>query len=66
NHPENYEGPALFKDFNPKMTNASFREKYPYVRNSDVILRNVTTASGRPLRLSDNPYMFKDMKVEIK
>jgi hypothetical protein len=23
----------------------------------------VTTASGKPLRLSDNPFMFRDVKV---
>lgn len=64
NHPEDYEGPAIFANFNRRMTDASYEEKFPYVRTKEVILRNVTTASGKPLRLSDNPYMFKDVKVE--
>ena len=63
NHPEDYQGPAIFADFNPQMTDDSYQEKFPYVRTKEVVLRNVTTASGKALRLSDNPFMFKDVKV---
>jgi hypothetical protein len=63
NHPANYQGPAIFANFNPRMTDDSYVEKFPYVRTREVILRNVTTASGKALRLSDNPFMFKDVKV---
>jgi hypothetical protein len=62
-HPDDYKGPAIFADFNPKMTNDSYIEKFPYVRTREVILRNVTIASGKTLRLSDNQLMFKDVKV---
>jgi hypothetical protein len=62
-HPEDYRGPAIFGNFNPQMTDDSYIEKFPYVKTREVILRNVTTASGRKLRVSDNPYMFKDVKV---
>lgn len=62
-HPADYQGPAIFANFNPAMTNNSYQEKFPYVRTKEVILRSVTTASGKPLRLSDNPFMFKDVKV---
>jgi hypothetical protein len=65
-HPEDYEGPAIFADFNPQMTDESYQEKFPYVRTKEVILRNVTTASGKDLRLSDNPFMFRDVKVNIE
>ena len=64
NHPEDYQGPAIFTDFNPQMTDDSYQEKFPYVKTREVILRNVTTASGKALRLSDNPFMFKDVKVD--
>ena len=64
NHPEDYQGPAIFTDFNPQMTDDSYQEKFPYVKTREVILRNVKTASGKALRLSDNPYMFKDVKVD--
>ena len=63
NHPENYQGPAIFANFNRSLTSESYVEKYPYVRTKEVVLRNVTTASGKPLRLSDNPFMFKDVRV---
>jgi hypothetical protein len=64
NHPEDYQGPAIFANFNPQMTDDSYQEKFPYVRTREVILRNVTTNSGKDLRLSDNPFMFKDVKVD--
>jgi hypothetical protein len=63
NHPEPYQGPAIFSNFNPEMTDTSYQETFPFVRTREVILRNVTTASGKKLRLSDNPYLFKDVKV---
>ena len=64
NHPEDYKGPAIFANFNSRMTDDSYVEKFPYVITRDVILKNVTTASGKALRLSDNPYTFKDVKVK--
>ena len=63
NHPANYRGPAIFADFNAKCTDASYQEKFPNKKTEQVILKNVTTASGKPLRLSDNSFMFKDVKV---
>jgi hypothetical protein len=63
NHPEDYQGPAIFANFNPDFTNGSYVEKYPYIKTKEVIIRNVTTASDRVLRLSDNPYMFKDVEI---
>ena len=62
-HSENYQGPAIFANINPQMTDTSYQEKFPYVITKEVILRNVTTASGKALRISDNPFMFRDVKV---
>ena len=62
-NPVDYQGPAIFANFNPEMTGDSYKEKFPYVRTMEVILRKVTIASGKTLRISDNPYMFKDVKV---
>ncbi|WP_353722317.1 hypothetical protein [Dyadobacter sp. 676] len=64
-HPENYQGPAIFADFNPDMTDSSYHEKFPYVRTREVILRNITTASGKAVRVSSNAFMFKDVKVNV-
>ena len=63
NHKKNYQGPAIFSKFNSKFKDDSYTEKYPYVKTKEVVLKNVTTASGKPLRVSDNTYMFKDVKV---
>jgi hypothetical protein len=66
NHPEDYKGPAIFGHFNRQMTDDSYEEAFPYVITKEVILRNVTTASGKELRLSDNPYMFRGVKVKVE
>ena len=63
NHPDVYDGPVIFGDFNRKNTSAEYVEKYPYIKTEEVILRKVTTASGKEVGLSPNPYMFKDVKV---
>ncbi|MGD1889606.1 MAG: hypothetical protein ACFB15_03235 [Cyclobacteriaceae bacterium] len=63
NPPENYQGPAIFTDFNPDMTDSSYQEKFPYVKTEKVILQNVTTESGMDVRLSDNLYMFNNVEV---
>src|SRR5690606_14801813 len=62
-HPDDYDGPAIFANFNRKMTDDSYVQKFPYVITKEVVLRNVTTASRKPLRVSDNAFMFKDVKV---
>ena len=63
NHPEEYQGPAIFANFNPKMNDESYIENFPYVTTREVLLRNVTTTSGRSIRVSDNPFMFREVKV---
>ena len=57
-------GPALFANFNPKLTSVSYKQKHPYVVTREVKLKNVTTASGKPVRISDNLYMFRVVRVE--
>ncbi|TKC04285.1 hypothetical protein [Pedobacter frigoris] len=63
-HPDNYQGIAIFTNFNPEMKDNTYQEKFPYVKTNEVILRNVTTASKKAVRISDNPFMFKDVKVK--
>ena len=62
-HPENYGGPYMFSDFNPKNTSEAYVEKFPYRVTEEVVLKNVTTASGKPVRLSPNKYMFRNVKM---
>ncbi|WP_339709368.1 hypothetical protein [uncultured Kriegella sp.] len=63
NQPDDYQGPTIFKDFNQQMTDGSYQEKFPYVRASEIFLKNVTTESGKDLNISNNPFMFKDVQV---
>lgn len=65
-HPDDYQGPVIFSDFNREMTDDSYQQAFPYVITKEVILKNVTTASGQTLRISDNPYMFRNVKVVKK
>lgn len=65
-HPDEYEGPAIFADFNSEMKGDSYIEKYPYVKTEEVILENVAAKSGKPLRISNNGFMFRDVKVTYR
>ncbi len=56
-------GPAIFANFNRENTGASYVEKYPYVITKEVVLKNITTASGKKTRLSDNTHMFKGVRI---
>ena len=63
NHPDTYNGPFVFAMFNPKNTSADYVEKHPYHVTEEVVLRNVKTASGKPVNLSPNKHMFRNVKV---
>ena len=65
NHTEDYEGPTIFADLNPDMTDDSYQQKFPYVitRELNLKLFHNSSRSGKPLRLSDNMYMFKDVEI---
>lgn len=65
-HPDDYQGPAIFADFNPEMKDDSYEEKFPYITTREVILKNVTTASGKALRVSDNPFMFRRVQIRTE
>jgi hypothetical protein len=62
--PENYKGLAIFNDFNSKMKDNLYVEKFPFIITKEVILKNVTTASGKTVRLSDNLYMFRNVTIK--
>lgn len=62
NHPEEYNGAAIFSNFNRQMADDSYVEKYPYIITKEVILKDIETESGKPLRISDNIYMFRNVE----
>jgi hypothetical protein len=63
NHSKDYKGLAIFANFNPKMVDNSYQEKFPYNKTKEVFLKNVTTTSGKKLIVSNNAFLFKDVKV---
>ena len=63
NHPKNYGGPYIFANFNWNNKSADYVEDFPYHLTEEVVLKNVTTTSGKPVRLSPNTYMFRNVKV---
>ncbi len=61
---DDYRGPTIFANFNPAFTDDSYEQPFPYIVTREVVLRNVTTASGKPLRVSDNMHMFKNVLIQ--
>jgi hypothetical protein len=65
NHPAGYAGPAIFADFNPQTKNSSYVERFPYIKTKEVVMTNVKTSSGKPVRVSDNKLMFEGVEVRF-
>ncbi len=63
NPPDNYEGPKIFAPFNREFTSAEYVEQFPYVITKEVVIKNLTVKSGKPLIVSNNPYMFRNVKI---
>ncbi|WCC44468.1 hypothetical protein PJW08_12360 [Tenacibaculum finnmarkense] len=64
NYQKNDQNINVFSDFNPKTSNYLFEEKFHYIRTKKVFLKNVTTASGKSLKISNNKTMFKKVKIK--
>ena len=60
---EGYQGPKLFADFNKEFTSDRFKEDYPYRITNEVEIKNLTIKSGKPLIVSNNSYMFRNVKI---
>lgn len=63
NVPANYNGPMIFSNFNRDKKGEDYVEDFPYVMTEEVVLRNVTTTSGKELQISPNRYMFSGVRV---
>ena len=55
---------VVFSNFNPEMKSDNYSETFPYIKTKKIILNNVTTSSGKELLVSENPFMFKEIKIE--
>ncbi|NBC10334.1 MAG: hypothetical protein GVY24_01180 [Planctomycetes bacterium] len=61
--PDDAPGPAIFADFNPRFDHPDYVEPFPYRKTRKVIPKDVTSARGKQLRLSDNPVMFEKVVI---
>jgi hypothetical protein len=53
----------LFDNLSPKWIDDSYTQPYPYTPTSEVILSKITTTSGKPILISKNNFMLRDIKV---
>jgi hypothetical protein len=60
---DNYQGPTIFGNINPRMTSDSYQPPHPQVLPEQVAYRGVETKSGKPLRLCENAFMFQNVDV---
>ena len=65
-HPKKYDGPAIFGQFSTKNVAPGYVEQFPYHITEEVVLKDVTTASGKKPVLSPNTHMFRNVKVVWK
>ena len=58
---KSYEGPSVFGDFRRDTTSPDL---LPYPPTGEVVIKNVRVLSGKQLKLSPTPELFKDTKVQ--
>lgn len=63
NPPEGYPGPKLFAPFNNEYTSEAYIEKFPYIITKEIKIKNLTIKSGKPYIISNNPFMFRNVRV---
>ena len=63
NPPDNYRGPKIFGEFNRLYTSEEYKEAYPYIITEEVSIKNMTAKSGKQYYISDNPFMFRNVKI---
>ena len=59
----NYPGPKIFAPFNNENKSEAFVEKYPYTVTKEVEIKNLTIKSGKSYIISNNQYMFRNVKI---
>jgi hypothetical protein len=65
NHPDGYAGPKIFADFNRQYTSEEFEkaQEYPYIITEEVGIKNLKIMSGKDYIISNNPFMFRNVKI---
>ena len=63
---DHYQGPKIFAPFNNEYTSEAFIETYPYMITMNVEIKNMTIMSGKPFLISNNQFMFRNVKITRK
>lgn len=66
NTPDSYLGAKIFAPFNKANTSDKYVEKYPYIITQEVQIKNLTIKSGKPYIISNNQFMFRNVKITTK
>lgn len=60
---DKYAGPKIFAPFNSAYASADYKGEYPYSITREVDIRGLRIKSGKPLIVSNNRFMFRDVRV---
>ena len=63
NHGSTYQGPKIFANFNNAYRSEDYVQPFPYVLTEEVRIKDLTIKSGKPLIISTNPFMFRNVKI---
>ncbi len=55
----------LFANYNSMHTSSSFKAVYPYIETKKVLITDLTSEKGAPLKICGNSYLFRDTEVMI-
>jgi hypothetical protein len=66
NAPNNYAGPKIFATFNGAYKDETYVEKYPYMITEDVVISNLTIKSRKPYLVSNNSFLFRNVRIMEK
>ena len=64
-HLKDYESLYIFSDFNSKMKDEKFKEYFPYIKTDVIQMKGVKITSNKKLELSENAFLFENMKIEM-
>jgi hypothetical protein len=63
---EKYAGPKLLATFNDAYASEDYKQKFPYVIIREIDLRGLKIKSGKPYIISNNPFMFRNVRITEK
>ena len=63
NPPPGYRGPKILAPFNKEYTSEDHKAAHPCVITREINIKNLKILGGKPWVISDNPFMFRNVKI---